>query len=72
MNKEKSPAKLAVIQEWDEWSKTHADSTGGFLFFQFCSADAPIYCSTSKRAATVAGRSRVAVERGQSKKMIAR
>jgi hypothetical protein len=35
MNKEKSPAKLAVIQEWDEWSKTHADSTGGFLFFQY-------------------------------------
>jgi hypothetical protein len=32
MSKEDSPAKLAVIQEWDSWSKTHSDS-GGMLFF---------------------------------------
>ncbi len=33
MDKNDSPAKSAIIQEWDEWSKTHADTTGGRRFF---------------------------------------
>jgi hypothetical protein len=34
MVRDDNPAKVAIIQEWDAWSKTHADSTGGLLFFQ--------------------------------------
>jgi hypothetical protein len=34
MVRDDNPAKVAIIQEWDVWSKTHADNTGGLLFFQ--------------------------------------
>jgi hypothetical protein len=34
MVRDDNPAKAAIIQEWDVWSKTHADNTGGLLFFQ--------------------------------------
>jgi hypothetical protein len=34
MIRDDNPAKVAIIQEWDAWSKTHFDNTGGKLFFQ--------------------------------------
>jgi hypothetical protein len=35
MVRDDNPAKVAIVQEWDVWSKTHADNNGGLLFFQY-------------------------------------
>jgi hypothetical protein len=40
MSKEDSPAKLAIIHEWDSWSNTHSDP-GGMLFFMHLRRDRP-------------------------------
>jgi hypothetical protein len=33
MVRDDNPAKVAIVQEWEAWSKTHFDNTGGKLFF---------------------------------------
>jgi hypothetical protein len=54
MDHQDSPAKLAIIREWDAWSQKHPDDAkvSGCFSFLIWKRNGPICCSTLKRGAT--------------------